>query len=411
MESERSGVGTPLWQPTCRGINLSTDQFRAALQQLTDQSLRRSLSSLDSATGPVVNYAGRPVILLSSNDYLGLATHPQVIQAAIEATARYGTGSGASRLVSGTLPPHTVLESALAKFKGTDASLVFGAGYLANVGVIPNLIGRGDLIIADRLCHASLIDGCRLSQADFRVFRHGDCAHLEVLLRRRAGNPRTLIITEGLFSMDGDVAPLTDLVGLAERYEAMLYVDDAHGTGIMGANGRGTIEQFGLEGRIPFHMGTLSKALGSYGAYVVGSHDFVQYLLNLARSFIFTTALPPAMAAAASAAITIVEREPERRAQLWANRQYLFDGLQNQGFRLTPTVSPILPVLIGDAAKASAFADRLLAHGVYASAIRPPTVPDGTSRIRFTVTAAHTTGQLEQALQAMTRAGREVGLL
>ncbi|MBS0150575.1 MAG: 8-amino-7-oxononanoate synthase [Nitrospira sp.] len=390
---------------------MSTDQFRVTLQQLTNQSLKRSLSPLNSATGPIVNYAGRTVILLSSNDYLGLATHPEVVQAAVEATERYGTGSGASRLVSGTLPPHASLETALARFKGAEASLVFGAGYLVNVGVIPNLIGRGDLIIADRLCHASLIDGCRLSQADFRVFRHGDCAHLQALLRRRSGTRRTLIITEGLFSMDGDVAPLADLVGLAERYDAMLYVDDAHGTGIMGTTGRGTIEQFGLEGRIPFHMGTLSKALGSYGAYVVGSNDFVQYLLNTARSFIFTTALPPAMAAAASAAIAIVEREPERRDRLWANRQYLFKELRDRGFRLTPTVSPILPVLIGDAAKASAFADRLLAHGVYAPAIRPPTVPDGTSRIRFTVTAAHTTDQLDEALRAVTLAGREAGLL
>ncbi|MDH4152360.1 MAG: 8-amino-7-oxononanoate synthase [Nitrospira sp.] len=388
-----------------------SDHFQAILQQLTDQSLRRSLSPLESATGPIVTYAGRPVILLSSNDYLGLATHPDVVQAAVKATERYGAGSGASRLVSGTLPPHANLEAALARFKRADASLVFGAGYLANIGVIPNLIGRGDLILADRLCHASLIDGCRLSQADFRLFRHGDCAHLETLLRRRTSTRRTLIITEGLFSMDGDLAPLADLVELAERYDAMLYVDDAHGTGIMGATGRGTIEQFGLEGRIPFHMGTLSKALGSYGAYVVGSNDFVQYLLNVARSFIFTTAIPPAITAAASAAITVVEREPERRDRLWANRQHLFNGLQNQGFRLTPTVSPILPVLIGDAAKASAFADRLLAHGVYATAIRPPTVPDGTSRVRFTVTATHTTDQLDEALQAVTLAGRETGLL
>jgi 8-amino-7-oxononanoate synthase len=390
---------------------VSTSHFRDTLQQLTDQSLRRSLSPLESATGPIVSYAGRPVILLSSNDYLGLATHPDVVQAAIEATERYGTGAGASRLVSGTLPPHASLEAALAQFKGTEASLVFGAGYLANVGVIPNLIAHDGLILADRLCHASLIDGCRLSHADFRVFRHGDCAHLEALLRRRTNHRRTLIITEGLFSMDGDLAPLCDLVGLAERYEAMLYVDDAHGTGIMGTTGRGTIEHCGLEGRIPFHMGTLSKALGSYGAYVVGSYDFIQYLLNVARSFIFTTALPPAVMAAASTAITVVEREPERRAQLWANRQYLYRGILNLGFHLTPTVSPILPVLIGDAAKASAFADRLLAHGVYASAIRPPTVPDGTSRIRFTVTAAHTTDQLDEALESVKLAGRETGLL
>lgn len=388
-----------------------THLFRAKLQQLADRSLRRTLSPLESATGPIVHYAGRQVLLLSSNDYLGLATHPEVVQAAVQATERYGAGSGASRLVSGTLPPHVHLEAALARFKGSEASLLFGSGYLANLGVIPALIGRGGLIVADRLCHASLIDGCRLSQADVRVFRHGDSAHLETVLRRRATSRRTLIVTEGLFSMDGDLAPLPELVSLAERYGAMLYVDDAHGTGIMGPTGRGTIEHFGLETRIPFHMGTLSKALGSHGAYLVGSNDVVQYLINVTRPFIFTTALPPAIAAAASVALTVVQREPERRTRLWSNRQHLFTGLQRLGFRMTATDSPIVPVVVGDAAKASAFADRLLAHGVYATAIRPPTVPEGTSRIRFTVTSEHTTAQLDEALQALTIAGRETGLL
>ena len=390
---------------------MSTHLFRAKLQELADQSLRRTLSPLESATGPIVHYAGRKVLLLSSNDYLGLATHPAVVQAAVQATERYGAGSGASRLVSGTLPPHVHLEAALARFKGTEASLLFGSGYLANLGVIPALIGRGGLIVADRLCHASLIDGCRLSQADVRVFRHGDSAHLETVLRRRATSRRTLIVTEGLFSMDGDLAPLPELVLLAERYGAMLYVDDAHGTGIMGPTGRGTIEHFDLETRVPFHMGTLSKALGSHGAYLVGSNDVVQYLINVARPFIFTTALPPAIAASASVALTVVQREPERRARLWSNRQYLFTGLQRLGFRMTPTDSPIVPVVVGDAAKASAFAERLLTHGVYATAIRPPTVPEGTSRIRFTVTSEHTTAQLDEALQALTIAGRETGLL
>ena len=388
-----------------------THLFRAKLQQLADRSLRRTLSPLESATGPIVHYAGRQVLLLSSNDYLGLATHPEVVQAAVQATERYGAGSGASRLVSGTLPPHVHLEAALARFKGSEASLLFGSGYLANLGVIPALIGRGGLIVADRLCHASLIDGCRLSQADVRVFRHGDSAHLETVLRRRATSRRTLIVTEGLFSMDGDLAPLPELVSLAERYGAMLYVDDAHGTGIMGPTGRGTIEHFGLETRIPFHMGTLSKALGSHGAYLVGSNDVVQYLINVTRPFIFTTALPPAIAAAASVALTVVQREPERRTRLWSNRQHLFTGLQRLGFRMTATDSPIVPVVVGDAAKASAFADRLLAHGVCATAIRPPTVPEGTSRIRFTVTSEHTTAQLDEALQALTIAGRETGLL
>ena len=366
---------------------------------------------MESGTGPTIHYAGREIILLSSNDYLGLATHPEVVRAAKEATEQYGVGSGASRLVSGTLPPHTLLETSLATFKGTEAALLFGAGYLANIGVIPNLLGQGGLILADRLCHASLVDGCRLSRADFRVFRHRDCAHLESLLRRRSTNRPTLIITEGLFSMDGDLAPLSDLVSLAERYEAMLYVDDAHGTGIMGPTGRGTIEQCGLEQRVPFHMGTLSKALGSHGAYIVGSNDLIQYLVNVTRPFIFTTALPPAIAAAAAAAIAVVQREPERRTRLWSNRQRLFDGMQRLGFRMTQTVSPILPILVGDAATASALAERLLSRGIYASAIRPPTVPDGTSRIRFTVSSEHTTEQLDEALHALDFAGRETGLL
>ena len=385
--------------------------FQNKLQQLADRSLMRRLSPLESGTGPTIRYAGRQVILLSSNDYLGLATHPEVVRAAIHATEQYGAGSGASRLVSGTLPPHLRLETSLATFKGTEAALLFGSGYMANIGVIPNLIGLGGLILADRLCHASLLDGCRLSRADFRVFHHRDCTHLESLLRRRPANRPTLIITEGLFSMDGDVAPLSDLVSLAERYGATLYVDDAHGTGIMGPTGRGTIEQFGLEQRIPFHMGTLSKALGSHGAYIVGPDDLIQYLVNVARPFIFTTALPPAMAAAAVAAIAVIQRDPERRTRLWSNRQRLFNGMQSLGFRMTQTGSPILPILVGDAAAALALAERLLVHGVYATAIRPPTVPDGTSRIRFTVTSEHTAEQIDQALHALSLAGRETGLL
>lgn len=384
--------------------------FREKLQRLRDRSLLRALTPVESATGTSIQYGGREVILLSSNDYLGLTTHPKVVQAALVATEQYGTGSGASRLVSGTLPPHARLETRLAMFKGTEAALLFGAGYLANLGVIPTLIGRGGLILADRLCHASVIDACRLSQADFRVFRHGDSDHVESLLRSRTTDRPILIITEGVFSMDGDLAPLPDLVSLAERYGAMLYVDDAHGTGIMGGTGRGTVEHFGLEHRVPFQMGTLSKALGSHGGFLVGTRDLVEYVINTARSFIFTTALPPAVAAASLAALTVIDREPERRARLWSNRQRFFDGLKALGCTLPPTASPILPVLVGDAASASTFAERLLARGVYATAIRPPTVPDGTSRIRFTVTAEHTTDQIDQALNSLRLVIRETGL-
>ena len=279
--------------------------FRTHLQQLAARSLIRRLTSIGSATGPTVSLRGREVILLSSNDYLGLATHPDVVEAAVRATEEYGAGAGASRLVCGTLPPHEQLESALATFKQTEAALVFSSGYLANVGAVTCLIGRGGLILADRLCHASLLDGCRLSGADLRVYRHADSVHVETLLKRRASSRPTLIVTDGLFSMDGDVAPLPELAALAQRYGAMLYVDDAHGTGVMGPTGRGTIEHYGLENQIPFHMGTLGKALGSSGAYIAGPRDLIDMLMNTSRPFIFTTAPPPGSMAAAEAGLVV----------------------------------------------------------------------------------------------------------
>lgn len=385
--------------------------FRQRLQQLAAQSLDRQLKVLTSATGPTVELSGRQVILLSSNDYLGLATHPDVVQAAVRATEQYGAGAGASRLVCGTLPPHELLESSLATFKHAEAALVFGSGYLANLGVITCLIGRGGLILADRLCHASLIDACRLSGADLRIYRHTDSAQVEALLKRRPSHRPTLIVTDGLFSMDGDLAPLPELAALAEHYHATLYVDDAHGTAIMGPTGRGTLEHFAVESRVPFHMGTLGKALGSSGAYVVGPRDMIEYLINTSRPFMFTTAPPPGTVAAAAAALAVVQREPERRARLWSNQRRLLDGLRQLGFRLTPTVSPILPILIGSAPKALAFAEHLLANGVFAPAIRPPTVPDSTSRIRVTVTSEHTSEQIDEALRAFDQAGRTAGIL
>jgi 8-amino-7-oxononanoate synthase len=342
---------------------------------------------------------------------LGLATHPAVSQAAIQATTQYGAGAGAARLVCGTLPPHTELEQALAAFKHTASALVFGSGYLANLGVIPSLITRGGQIFADRLCHASLIDGARLSRADLRVYRHRDLNHLEFLLKRTSSGRPVLIVTDGLFSMDGDLAPLPELATLAERFGATLYVDDAHGTGVMGQSGRGTLEHFGVEDRIPFHMGTLGKALGSSGAYIAGPTDMIQYLINTSRPFMFTTAPPPASAAAACAALTVLQQDPSRRARLWRNRAHLFAGLTRLGFHLTESASPILPILIGQAEKALAFAEQLLAQGVYAPAIRPPTVPDGSSRIRVTITAEHSPEQIELALSAFERAGQSTQLL
>jgi glycine C-acetyltransferase/8-amino-7-oxononanoate synthase len=385
--------------------------FDEALSQLGEQHLLRELRLIESAAGPVVTVNGRPVILMASNDYLGLATHPLLKKAAKEATERYGVGAGASRLVSGTLPPHLELEAAIARFKESEAALVFGSGYLANLGLIPSLIGPGGLILADRLCHASLLDGCRLSGAALRRYRHRDLDHLVSLLAARPGRRKTLIVTDGVFSMDGDLAPLPELLDLADRYEAQVLVDDAHGTGVMGREGRGTLEHFGVESRLPFHMGTLSKALGTYGAYVAGPATLIRYLVNRARSFIYTTAPPPAAAAAALAALEVVRSDPARRARLWANQQRFLAGLRSLGFRLPDTQSPIIPVLIGDPEKAMTLAERLLQLGVYAPAIRPPTVPRETSRIRTTVTSEHTGDQLDQALASFRQAGQELALI
>jgi glycine C-acetyltransferase/8-amino-7-oxononanoate synthase len=385
--------------------------FEHYLAELAAKHLTRRLHPLESGTGPVVRVAGRDVVLLASNDYLGLAGHPEVVAAAVHATETYGAGSGAARLVSGTLPPHLVLEQCLAQFKGTEAVLTFGSGYLANIGAIPALVGRGGLILADRLCHASLIDGCRLSGADVRIYRHNDLEHLAALLGRRRPGRRTLIVTEGVFSMDGDLAPLPELAALAESHEADLYIDDAHGTGVMGAHGRGTVEHFGLERHIPLQMGTLGKALGSSGAFIAGSDQSIQYLLHCCRSFMFATAPPPGSAAAAAAALQIVAREPERRCRLWNNRNRLWTGLHRLGFTLAPTVSPILPIVIGAAETAVRFSEELLVHEIFAPAIRPPTVPPNTSRIRVTVTSEHTAAHIDQALAAFERAGQSAGVL
>ena len=381
------------------------------LDELAAQHLTRHLTPLHSGVGPVVEMAGRRILLLASNDYLGLAMHPEVVRCAVEATRRFGAGAGAARLISGSLPPHQELESDLAQFKGAEAALTFSSGYLANIGTIPALIGRDGLILADRLCHASLIDGCRLSAADFRIYRHNDTDHLQSLLSAKRKMRRTLIVTDGLFSMDGDLAPLPELCRLARDYEAELYIDDAHGTGVMGPNGRGTAEHFGLDADLSFQMGTLGKALGSSGAYLAGSSKLINYLINTSRSFIFTTAPSPGSAAAVTAALRVLQREPERRARLWANRDRLFSGLTQLGFKLSPSVSPIIPILVGNAETAILFAEHLFTEGLYAPAIRPPTVPNATSRIRVTVTSEHTFNHIDHALTAFQRAGQSAGLI
>ncbi len=346
--------------------------FDDELDGLEKKHLLRRLKTVYSPASPVINFEDKTVIQFASNDYLGLANHSRIKEAAIAAIHQYGVGSGASRLITGTLAPHQELEAALAEFKGTEASLTFGTGYSTNIGIIPTLVGSQDLILADRLCHASLIDGCRVSQATLRIFQHNDTEHLTQLLRKRSSKHKTLILTEGVFSMDGDIAPLPELVRLAKEFEATLLVDDAHGTGVMGPNGRGTVEHFGINPNDLIQMGTLSKAFGTIGGYVVGSRSLVDYLINTSRSFIYTTAPPPSMAAAAQAAIQIIQSGQERRDRLLQNREQLYQGLKDMAFQLTNTQSPILPIILNEPQLAVDMSTKLLEQGIYIPAIRPP---------------------------------------
>lgn len=382
--------------------------WKTVLQQLGQDHLLRTLSVLDSSCGPIMTLNGQNTLLFASNDYLGLANHAHLKQAACKAIDEFGVGAGASRLVSGTLTPHHNLELALARFFKTEAALLLSSGYATNIGIIPSLIAPEGLILADRLCHASLIDGCRLSQSTLRVFHHNDMDHLRTLLAKRAPNRPTLIVTEGVFSMDGDLAPLPELARLAEEYEAILLLDDAHGTGVMGKTGRGTIEHWGEESANILHMGTLSKALGASGGFITGKKDFIAYMINTARSFIYSTAPPPAMAAAAQAALDLILQEPERRARLWQNREHMYQGLRAIGCHLTNTQSPILPIIVNDPEVAMEMSQQLRKKGIFIPAIRPPTVPKGTSRLRVTVTAEHSVEQIDSALEAIQQVGQSL---
>jgi 8-amino-7-oxononanoate synthase len=373
--------------------------FEHELLQLEHEHLRRRLLRVDSAQGPWVTVGGRKVLLMCSNDYLGLASHPKLKEAACAAMEQYGFGSGASRLVSGNSALHEELEERLAAFKGTESAIVFNSGYAANTGIIPAVAGETDAVFSDSLNHASIIDGCRLSRASVHVFRHKDADHLEGLLRKSDAARRRLIVTDGVFSMDGDIAPLPDLVSLAEKYGAMVMVDDAHAAGVLGKNGRGTAEHFGLLGRVHIQMGTLGKAFGSFGAYAAGDRSLIEYLVNTSRSFLFSTALPPAVCAASIAAIGIVESLPGLMMTLWKNRSRLVDGLKALGISMGLSETPIIPVIIGDNDKALKAAARILDEGLFAPAIRPPTVPVGTARIRTTITAAHDDQDIDRALE------------
>ncbi len=378
------------------------------LAELESQGLRRRLRMVGSPQGPKVVLDGAPVLLLCSNNYLGLADHPRVRRAAANAALRWGASAGASRLISGTMPAHAELESELAAFKGKEAALLFGSGYLANTGVISALAGEGEVVFSDELNHASIIDGCRLARADVFVYRHGDTEHLAWGLQKARGRG-TLIVTDGVFSMDGDTAPLPELAELAERNGCRLMVDEAHATGCAGPGGRGAVAAAGLSDRVDVVMGTLGKALGSYGAYVCGSAELRDYLINTCRPLIFSTALPPAAPAAAGAALELLRRWPRRVERLQANAGVLRQALRDEGLDVEPSGSHIVPLLVGEAEQAMALCERALEQGVFAQAIRPPTVPPGTSRLRMCVMATHLVADLQRAARVIGRVSRELG--
>jgi len=380
-----------------------SDEIAAALEQLRSAGLYRQLRLIESGQGSRVVMDGRDVVLLCSNDYLGLASHPGVRAAAAQAAAAWGAGVGASRLVSGSTTLQGELERELAEFKGYDGCVLFGSGYLANTGVIPALAGRGDVILSDALNHASIVDGCRQSRAQTIVYDHCNLGSLADGLGRADGRP-TLIVTDAVFSMDGDLAPLQGIVALARRHRALVLVDEAHATGVIGPRGRGLVAQLGLERDVDVVIGTLSKALGSYGAFACCSPELRELLVNRARTLIFSTGLPPASVAAASAALAVLRTTPELVDQLHSRSRLLRTELAAGGFDVSPGEMPIVPIVVGDPHETMALCEAALRKGVFAQAIRPPTVPDGTSRLRLVAMATHTPDDLRHAAAALAAA-------
>ena len=372
------------------------------LNKIKESGLYRNLKAVENAQDTHIEIEGKTYLSFCSNNYLGLANHPSVVKAVKDAVEVYGWGAGASRLVSGNMTLHETLENVISRFKGKEAALVFPTGYMANLGAISSLVSKGDLVICDKLNHASIIDGCRLSGADFRVYAHCDMEKLENILRKSSRYNRKLIVTDSVFSMDGDLAPLPDIVRIADKYKAMVMVDEAHGTGVFGRNGRGVVEHFNLNNEIDIVMGTLSKAIGSLGGYVTGDNDLINYLRNKARSFMYTTALPPAVCAASIAAINLIKRDPSIRESLWHNVRFINDNLKSLDFNVISSESPIIPILIGDAQKAVDMSKSLYERGILIPAIRPPTVPVNSSRLRMTVMSTHTKEDLEILLEVLS---------
>jgi glycine C-acetyltransferase len=387
------------------------------LNGLKEKGTYFRLRVLDDQQAPVCHYDGKQVINLASNNYLGLANHPRLIEAALKATRELGVGSGAVRTIAGTMKIHMDLEEKIARFKNVEACVVFQSGFAANAGTVSAILGKDDFILSDELNHASIIDGARLSRAKIKVFRHKDVAHCEELLQEIANEPgHKLVITDGVFSMDGDIGPVDKLGALAEKYGAIMMVDDAHASGVLGRNGRGSIDHLNMHGRVDVQVGTLSKAVGALGGYVCGSRDLIDYLYHRARPFLFSTSHPPSVAASCIAAFDILEQEPERIDRLWDNTRYFQGELRRAGFNVggvtTPaTETPITPIILGEGRVAMEFSRALFEEGVMGTGIAFPTVPEGKARIRLILTSEHTKAQLDQALETLERVAKRMNIL
>jgi glycine C-acetyltransferase len=392
---------------TTNPLSYLSDQLAAWRTAGTFQSLR----VLESACEPISRFDGHEVINLASNNYLGLADHPKLIEAAVDATKKFGAGSGAVRTISGTMSLHMELERRIAEFKNVEACVVFQSGFAANAGTVSAILTPEDHIISDALNHASIIDGCRLSKAKIHVFAHRDGAGAAKILEGLADKQgRKLLITDGVFSMDGDIGPLPELVEAAERHGAIMMIDDAHSSGVLGRNGRGTVDHFNLHGRVDIQVGTLSKAIGVLGGYVCGSKDLIDFLYQRARPFLFSTSHPPAVAASCLAAFDILENEPERIEKLWENTRYFKSGLKAAGFDTGASETPITPIMVGEAKMAHAFSKELFENGLLATGIGFPTVPEGKARVRTIVTATHSKEMLDRALEILGRVAKRMGI-
>jgi len=381
------------------------------LQSLKDQGLYRHLRILEGEQKPKATFDHRQVVNLSSNNYLGLTTHPRLRQAALDATRTLGVGSGSVRTIAGTMEIHMELERRLAVFKNVEAVVVFQSGFAANAGTVSAILTKDDVVVSDELNHASIIDGCRLSRATIKVFPHKDVAAARKVLAELPASQRKLLITDGVFSMDGDLGALPQLCDLAEEYGAIMMVDDAHASGVFGRNGRGTVDHFGMHGRVDVQVGTLSKAIGALGGYVAGSRSLIDFLYHRARPFLFSTSHPPGVAAACIAALDVLEQEPQIIERLWDNTRFFKSGLNALGFNTGLSESPITPVIAGEGARAMRLSDRLFEEGVFAQGIAFPTVARDRARVRTIVTATHTRDELQFALDTFAKVGRELGII